>query len=122
MTRRAGLRSRSELATGFAAPAIALEARDYSRTGPWGPIVEKRRLASYNEALFIITTSPLLLPTRVRPPTPSDILPSGDSWYPTATLANRRPLWAWFARAVRCYRLYGDIVDKFAPDRNCLAR
>ena len=31
-------------------------------------------------------------------------------------------MWASFARAVRCYRLYGDIIDEFAPDRNYLAR
>lgn len=59
ITRRADPRCRSGLATGARAPAIALGVRDYSRTGPWGPIVEKRRLASYDEALFIITTSPL---------------------------------------------------------------
>ncbi|HTQ26229.1 MAG TPA: hypothetical protein VMI09_16195 [Candidatus Binataceae bacterium] len=42
--------------------------------------MEKRRLASYDEALFIITTSPLDIPaTAPARPLPI-ILPSGDSW------------------------------------------
>jgi hypothetical protein len=91
ITRRAGPRCRSGLATGAAAPAIALGVRDYSRTGPWGPIVEKRRLASYDEALFIITTSPLDCPTASARPLLSH--PAERRLVaPTATLANRRPI------------------------------
>ena len=93
--------------------------RDYSRREPRGSIVEKRqlRLATCDEALFIVTTSPLDLPNPP-PPVHPLTLPSGDSWYPTAPLANRRPTDARaFARAVRYYRLYGDIIVKFAPDK-----
>ena len=47
-------------------------ARDYSRREPQGSIVEKRRLrlASCDEVLFIITTSPLDSPTASARPHP----------------------------------------------------
>jgi hypothetical protein len=96
--------------------------RDYSRREPQGSIVEKRRLrlASCDEALFIITTSPLDCPTASARPLPHPA--ERRLVVPTATLANRRHMWASFAKAVRCYRLYGDITFKFTPDKNCLAR
>jgi hypothetical protein len=70
------------------APAMACGVRDYSGRGPRGPIVEKRRLrlASCDEALSIITTSPLDCPTASARPL-TLILPSGDPWYLFATLA-----------------------------------
>ncbi len=97
MKRRVRLRGRLTVAAGFA-PPMTDGVRNYSRMGPRGPIAEKRRLrlAPCDEALFIITTSPLDCPTRLRPSTPL-ILPSGDSWslprpWPTgATRARRSP-------------------------------
>ena len=112
--RRAGPRCRSGLATGARAPAIALGVRDYSRTGPWGPIVEKRRLASYDEALFIITTSPLDSPQPHRPSTPI-ILPSGDSWY-LRDPGQPVPMWASFAKACVATGCTATSA-KFAPDK-----
>ncbi len=115
--RRARLRSRLTVAAG-SAPPMTHSVRDYSRMRPRGPIVEKRRLrlAPCDEALFIITTSPLDCPTRPRPSTPHH--PAERRLVvPTATLANQRHTCASFARAVRCYRLYGDIMVKSAPDR-----
>lgn len=84
--------------------------RDYSRREPRGSIVGKRRLrlASCDEALFIITTSPLDCPTASARPLPHPA--ERRLVVPTATLANRRHMWASFAKAVRCYRLYGDIT------------
>jgi hypothetical protein len=60
---------------------------------------------------------PARLPNCLRPSTPHH--PAERRLVvPIATLANRRPTRASFARAVRCYRLYGDIIlKKFAPDR-----
>ena len=77
--RRVGRSQRGAVAEGSAPSYGACE---YPRREPRGPIVEKRRLhlASCDEALFIITTSPLDFPNRLRPSTPL-ILPSGDSWY-----------------------------------------
>ena len=99
--------------------------RDSSRMGPRGPIVEKRRLrlAPCDEALFIITTSPLDYSSPPPPVHSTIILPSGDSWVPTATLAKRRATRARsFAKAVRCYRLYGDITVNLRRTENCLSR
>jgi hypothetical protein len=69
--RRAGRSCRWSVAGG-SAPTMAPSLRDYSRIEPRGPIVEKRRLrlASYDEALFIITTSPLDCPTASARPLP----------------------------------------------------
>jgi hypothetical protein len=93
-------------------------ARDYSRREPQGSIVEKRRLrlASCDEALFIITTSPLDSPTASARPLPI-ILPSGDSWYlsrpwPTGAPRGRRSPGPTLLQAVRRHQL------KFAPDKN----
>ena len=105
------------MAAGNISPPPVHGLQDYSPTGPRGPIVEKRRLASYDEALFIITTSPLdISPAAPARPLPT-ILPSGDSWYFTAALASRNQTEAIFAKAACCYRLYGDHHVKIAPDR-----
>jgi hypothetical protein len=112
--RRVGRSQRGAVAEGSARPYGACE---YPRREPRGPIVEKRRLhlASCDEALFIITTSPFDSPTASARPLPSSCRAATRGTY--ATLANPRPTWASFARAVRCYRLYGDISLKIAPDR-----
>jgi hypothetical protein len=108
-------RSRRRAVPGDSAPYGAW---DYPRREPQGPIVEKRRLhlASCDEALFIITTSPLDSPTASARPLPI-ILPSGDSWYlsrpwPTGAPRGRRSPGPTLLQAVRRHQL------KFAPDKN----
>jgi hypothetical protein len=68
--RRVGRSQRGAVAEGSARPYGACE---YPRREPRGPIAEKRRLhlASCDEALFIITTSPLDSPTASARPLPS---------------------------------------------------
>ena len=99
-------RSRRRAVIGGSVPSYG--ARDYSRREPQGPIVEKRRLrlASCDEALFIITTSPLDSPQPHRPSTPI-ILPSGDSWY-LRDPGQPVPHVGVVRQGLHCYRLYGD--------------
>lgn len=82
-------RSRRRAVTGGSAPSYSVG--DYPRREPQGPIVEKRRLrlASCDEALFIITTSPLAPPNRTARPLPSSCRAATRGTY--ATLANRCP-------------------------------
>jgi hypothetical protein len=107
-------RSRRRAVTGGSAPSYGV--RDYPRREPQGPIVEKRRLrlASCDEALFIITTSPLDSPQPHRPSTPI-ILPSGDSWY-LRDPGQPVPMWASFAKACVATGCTATSA-KFAPDR-----
>jgi hypothetical protein len=113
--RRVGRSQRGAVAEGSAPSHGAWK---YPRREPRGPIVEKRRLrlASCDEALFIITTSPLDSPT-ARPLSSSCRAATRGTY---ATLANRRPTRASFARAVRCYRLYGDVNLKICAGQDTL--
>jgi len=109
-------------AAGSIALPLASGLRNWPPTGPLGPIVEKRRLASYDEVLFIITTSPLdIPPTAPARPLPI-ILPSGDSWYfprlwPTG--ATQRPNLPKPCAATGCT---ATITLKLRRTGNCLAR
>jgi hypothetical protein len=108
-------RSRRRAVTGGSAPSYGV--RDYPRREPQGPIVEKRRLrlASCDEALFIITTSPLDSPTASARPLPSSCRAATRGTYrdpgqPAPYLGVVRQGRA-LLQAVRRHQL------KFAPDR-----
>jgi hypothetical protein len=116
--RRVGRSQRGAVAEGSARPYGACE---YPRREPRGPIVEKRRLhlASCDEALFIITTSPLDSPTASARPLPSSCRAATRGTY--ATLANRCPCGRRSPRpallqAVRRHQL------NLRRTANCLAR
>jgi len=105
-----------------AAFATAPDVRDYPERGPRGPIMEKRRLrlASCDEALSVITTSPLGCPTLSarllnHPAERRPVVPFRDP-------RNRRPEGTPLARAARCYRLYGGIMVNLRRTGNSLAR
>jgi hypothetical protein len=112
--RRADRSCRGAVAKGSAPPYCA---RNYSRREPRGPIVEKRRLrlASCDEALFIITTSPLDCPTASARPSPHPaerrlVVPYRDLGQPAPNVGVVRQGRA-LLQAVRRHQL------KTAPDR-----
>jgi hypothetical protein len=71
-----------------------------------------------DEALFIITTSPLTWPTRLRPPLPSPYR-AATRGTPSSTLAHRV---ARVREGLRHSQAVRRHHRKIAPDRNCLAR
>ena len=85
------------------------------------PVEERRlRIASCDDALFIITTSPFDSP---QPPPPFHSTYSAERRLVvpakpcSVALTQSEP-----SRAVRCYRLYGDKPFKFRRTETCLAR
>ncbi len=118
-SRRSADRSRHWFATGNSALPITCGLRNYFRSQPRDSIVEKRQLR------LATSTRPFSLSPPARSPgQPASALhfltlPSGDSWYPSSTLAHRA---ARVREGLRHSQAVRRHHRKIAPDRNCLAR